>query len=110
MSGARERRPQVGEAWRMWIVTRGQWRSVAACRSADPELFFPISDSGPALEQAAKAKTICASCRVQRECLTFALRTGQLHGIWGGTTEHERAAARRTTLSEQPVTNEQPPA
>jgi WhiB family redox-sensing transcriptional regulator len=110
VSGARERRQQVGEAWTTWLVTRGQWRSVAACRSADPELFFPISDSGPALEQAAKAKTICATCRVQRECLTFALRTEQPHGIWGGTTEHERAAARQRTPSEQPVTNEQRPA
>ena len=104
MSGARERRQQLGEAWTTWLVIRGQWRSVAACRSADPDLFFPISDSGPALEQAARAKAICATCRVQRECLAFALRTRQIHGIWGGTTEHERAAVRRTTLSEQPVT------
>jgi hypothetical protein len=28
------------------------------------------------------------------ECLAFALRTGQVHGIWGGMTEHERAAVR----------------
>ncbi|HEV3067797.1 MAG TPA: WhiB family transcriptional regulator [Streptosporangiaceae bacterium] len=42
------------------------------------------------MEQAAEAKAICATCRVRRECLAFALRTGQIHGIWGGTTEHER--------------------
>ena len=110
MSGVPERWPRADEPWTPRLITRGQWRSAAACRSADPDLFFPISDSGPALEQAAKAKTICATCRVQPECLTFALRTGQLHGIWGGTTEHERAAARRRTLSEQPATNEQRPA
>jgi len=46
---------------------------------------------------AAEAKAICAICRVRRECLTFALRTGQHHGIWGGTTEDERAAASRMT-------------
>ena len=106
MSGARERRQQVGEAWTTWLVTRGQWRSVAACRSADPDLFFPISDSGPAVEQAVKAKAICATCRVRRECLAFALRTGQVHGIWGGTTEGERAVGRRRTASEQPVTDQ----
>ncbi len=78
VSGARERRQQVGEAWTTWLVTRGQWRSVAACRSADPDLFFPISDSGPALEQAVEAKAICATCRVRRECLAFALRTEQV--------------------------------
>jgi WhiB family transcriptional regulator, redox-sensing transcriptional regulator len=64
--------------------------------SAEPDLFFPISNSGRGLEQAAKAKAICSACRVRRECLAFALRTEQVHGIWGGTTEHERAAARRT--------------
>ncbi len=102
VSEARERRQQVGEAWTTWLVTRGQWRLFAACRSADPDLFFPISDSGPALEQTMAAKAICATCRVQRECLAFALRTGQVHGIWGGTTERERAAVRRRTVSEQP--------
>ncbi len=102
MSGALERRLQVGEAWTMWIVTRGQWRSVAACRAADPELFFPISDSGPALEQTMAAKAICATCRVQRECLALALGTGQVDGIWVGTNERERAAVRRRTVSEQP--------
>ena len=72
-----------------------QWWSAAACRSADPDLFFPISNAGPAREQAAAAKAICATCRVQRECLAYALRTGQVHGVWGGTTERERAAAWR---------------
>jgi WhiB family transcriptional regulator, redox-sensing transcriptional regulator len=104
VSEARECRRQIGEAWTTWLVTRGQWRSVAACRSADPDLFFPISESGPALEQAARAKAICTGCRVRPECLAFALRTGQVHGIWGGTTEHERAAVRLRALSEQPVT------
>jgi WhiB family transcriptional regulator, redox-sensing transcriptional regulator len=94
VSGALERRRAVDESWTPRLITRGQWRSAAACRSADPDLFFPISDSGPALEQAAQAKAICETCRVRRECLAFALQTGQVHGIWGGTTEHERATAR----------------
>jgi WhiB family redox-sensing transcriptional regulator len=63
--------------------------------SVDPELFFPVSATGKSLEQATEAKRICAGCRVQRECLSFALRTLQAHGIWGGTTEEERAIARR---------------
>jgi hypothetical protein len=36
------------------------WRSAAACRLANPELFFPISAFGQALEQVAEAKAICA--------------------------------------------------
>ena len=96
--------PRADDARTPGLITRGQWRSAAACRTADPDLFFPISDSGPALEQAVEAKAICATCRVRRECLAFALRTEQVHGIWGGTTEHERIAVRRRTVSEQPVT------
>jgi WhiB family transcriptional regulator, redox-sensing transcriptional regulator len=98
VSGTLECRYRAGESRTARLITGGVWRSAAACRSADPDLFFPISDSGPAAKQAAEAKAICATCRVQRECLAFALRTEQVHGIWGGTTESERAAARRTTL------------
>jgi WhiB family redox-sensing transcriptional regulator len=71
------------------------WWSAATCRSADPELFFPISAFGQALEQVEEAKAICARCPVRRQCLAFALRTRQAHGIWGGMTEEERAFIRR---------------
>jgi WhiB family transcriptional regulator, redox-sensing transcriptional regulator len=66
------------------------WRSLAACQSADPDLFFPVSSSGPSLAQVAQAKAICAGCQVRRECLAFALRTDQVHGVWGGLSEQER--------------------
>ena len=96
MSTVPERRPRANEPSTLPLIRRGQWRSAAACRFADPEMFFPISDSGPAAqEQIAKAKAVCAICRVRCECLGFALWTGQSHGIWGGMTEYERATARR---------------
>jgi WhiB family redox-sensing transcriptional regulator len=69
------------------------WRSRAACRFMEPELFFPISDSGRGQEQAAEAKAGCAGCEVRRECLAFAVRTEERHGIWGGMTEQERYPA-----------------
>ena len=78
------------------LVPEGQWRSLAACQSADPDLFFPVSSSGQSLEQVAKAKAICAGCRVRRECLAFALRTHQVHGVWGGMSELERQQVLRT--------------
>jgi hypothetical protein len=62
------------------LVPEDQWRSLAACRSADPDLFFPISSSGQSTAQVAEAKAVCAGCRVRRECLAFALRTHQVHG------------------------------
>lgn len=72
------------------LVTPGlDWRYAAACRSCDPELFFPVS-TGPAAEpQVTEAKAVCAQCPVRAKCLDFALRTGQAHGVWGGMSEQE---------------------
>jgi WhiB family redox-sensing transcriptional regulator len=71
------------------------WTDQAACRHEDPELFFPISATGPGRAQAEEAKAICARCLVRQECLEYALITGQEAGIWGGLTEEERRALRR---------------
>ncbi len=69
---------------------RRDWRTSAACLTADPELFFPVSSIGPAREDIAAAKAVCHSCAVRRQCLQFALATHQIYGVWGGTTEEER--------------------
>jgi len=78
-------------------IRREHWRILAACRSADPDLFFPISSSGSSLAQVAQAKAICAGCPVRRECLAFAVRTHQVHGVWGGLSEQERHPLRSVT-------------
>lgn len=77
------------------IATATNWRSAGACLSADPDLFFPISSTGPAERQIARAKKICAGCSVRRECLEFALSHDQIYGIWGGTTAEDRQRERR---------------
>ena len=71
------------------------WRFEAACLSHDPELFFPIGDSGPAVAQIEQAKSVCSSCPVVRDCLTWALESGQDSGVWGGMSESERLQLRR---------------
>lgn len=71
------------------------WREAGACASVDPDLFFPISMAGKAAAQIARARHVCAGCAVRRECLDFALATGETEGIWGGTTPDERIRARR---------------
>jgi WhiB family redox-sensing transcriptional regulator len=71
------------------------WRSASACLHADPDLFFPISMTGRAVEQTAKAKAICTGCAVRRQCLEYARAHGPFYGIWGGTTVEERQQARR---------------
>ncbi|MDL5157156.1 WhiB family transcriptional regulator [Actinomycetospora sp. OC33-EN08] len=71
------------------------WRNDAACRDEDPELFFPIGTSGPALTQIAQAKAVCRRCPAMSECLTWALESGQDAGVWGGADEDERRAMKR---------------
>ena len=76
--------------------TTADWRSVAACREADPDLFFPVGSTGPALRQIEAAKDVCRACPALEPCLEFALRTGQDAGVWGATSEDERRAIRRS--------------
>ncbi|MDY2941162.1 MAG: WhiB family transcriptional regulator [Varibaculum sp.] len=71
------------------------WRSKAACLSVDPELFFPIGNTGPAIAQTERAKAVCATCDVIETCLTWALDNNQDAGVWGGTSEDERRALKR---------------
>lgn len=78
-------------------MNENDWRHRAACRDEDPELFFPVGNSGPALLQIADAKVVCRRCPVAKECLNWALESGQDAGVWGGMSEDERRALRRST-------------
>ena len=71
------------------------WRDQASCRDTDPDLFFPVGTTGPALEQIANAKAVCRTCDVQGLCLEYAVSTNQDSGVWGGTSEEERRQMRR---------------
>ncbi|MPY79847.1 MAG: transcription factor WhiB [Actinophytocola sp.] len=86
----RARRAGTGET--PALALPGAWVRHAACGPETADLFFPISDTGPAAGDIARAKTICASCPVRRQCRDDAETTGQPHGVWGGLTDTERAA------------------
>lgn len=68
-------------------LTPEPWVQDASCVETDPEVFFP--DKGGT---AVPAKSVCAGCAVDAECLAYALRTGQTYGVWGGKTPAERRA------------------
>jgi WhiB family redox-sensing transcriptional regulator len=74
------------------------WREQSACLSEDPELFFPVGESGPARSQAVLARQVCARCAVRERCLAWALESGVDHGILGGLSVDERRALRRRQL------------
>ena len=42
------------------------------------------------LQRERRAKEICQTCAVKKECLEYALRIREPHGIWGGLNEVER--------------------
>jgi WhiB family redox-sensing transcriptional regulator len=73
-----------------------EWLRSAACVGEDPELFFPVGTSGPALRDVEDAKRVCARCPVTAPCLDYALGSGPMSGVWGGTAEEERAELLRT--------------
>jgi WhiB family redox-sensing transcriptional regulator len=79
-------------------------RQKPLCADADPELFYPIEVesrlsargtvvSAKYLDERA-AKKICNQCPLQMACLKYALENSE-YGIWGGTSETERANLRR---------------
>ncbi len=83
------------------MLTVTDWRDLAACRDSEPNLFFPVGTTGPALDLIEEAKAICTECSVREECLMYALETNQESGVWGGYAEDERRRLRKRWLAER---------
>ncbi len=74
------------------------WQAHAACRDADPDLFFPAFEDYTTTETAAQliaAAKVCHDCPVRRDCLTYAIDSGQRYGIWAGHTPTQLRTIRR---------------
>jgi WhiB family redox-sensing transcriptional regulator len=71
------------------------WRNRSACLHENPELFFPIGNTYPALLQIEEAKVVCRRCEVLETCLKWASESGQDSGVWGGLSADERHALKR---------------
>ena len=61
------------------------WRSRAACRTTQSEVFYPLGTC-PSAAAVAAAKQVCRRCPVIDKCLDSA----DDYGIWGGFTAAER--------------------
>lgn len=81
------------------------WRHRAACRGADASWYFAPNYFEKRQEKnarEAKAKAVCAGCPVRVDCLEYAIRLREPHGLWGGLNEMERRAIlRRRSLEER---------
>jgi WhiB family redox-sensing transcriptional regulator len=72
-----------------------RWMDRASCQETDPEAFFP--EKGGCTRD---AKRVCMACEVRSECLDYALDRDEKFGIWGGLSERQRKAIRRTRRDE----------
>jgi WhiB family transcriptional regulator, redox-sensing transcriptional regulator len=102
MARGRPQRFRPADAGPIWIP-----RVTAACRDADPELFFPAKKNRASLQTEAKAKTICQRCPLRAVCLDVALAAGEQWGIWGGLNPDERRKLIKATYANraQPTLN-----
>jgi len=69
------------------------WQVKAACRGPQAAVFFPppvFERKDEKIDRESRAKEICQSCAVRKDCLDYALSIREPHGIWGGLNEVER--------------------
>jgi WhiB family redox-sensing transcriptional regulator len=78
--GSGEQLPSLEE-----VLRRPSWMELAACAGMPIDVFFPAKG-----QTAAAARAICATCKVQPECLDYARADSDTMGFWGGTSERER--------------------
>lgn len=73
-----------------------EWRQHGRCLHAEPDLFYPLKGGSPE-----PAKRICNGtgdqppCPVREECLEWAMKTGEVHGVWGGKSKEQRRKLRK---------------
>lgn len=82
-------------AYGLGTDTADDWRTDGLCRNQDPELWFPVGNSGPALLQEQIAKDFCNACPSRVPCRRYALGNGIEDGVWGGLGELERRSLKR---------------
>jgi WhiB family transcriptional regulator, redox-sensing transcriptional regulator len=67
------------------------WQTQALCAQTGADFFFP--EPGSSVRE---AKRICGMCEMRSACLDYALDNDERFGVWGGLSEKERLALRRT--------------
>lgn len=85
------------------ISEHWDWQMRAACRSMPVSMFYPpLGMRGYSLRHLERqAKLVCDRCPVILQCLQHALDSDERHGVWGGSTAHERSRMTRVTPAER---------
>jgi WhiB family redox-sensing transcriptional regulator len=79
---------------KLYMEKEWNWMARAECRDKDPELFYAENGkfSTPKTKTAIR---ICRDCPVIKDCLNWALATGDSFGVLGGMTPQQRTRYRR---------------
>lgn len=75
------------------VAVRPKWQRQAACIGYPPEWWWPEANEDVNKKRALE---ICRRCPVRSECLEHGLDNRDEVGIWGGLTERQRKALRKT--------------
>ena len=88
-------------------TTNTEWQKHANCKNQTHHMFPQHHKDITYIQQ---ARQICSQCRVQNQCLEYALQfpPADMHGVWAGYTSRQLAAeqkrrnikATRPTLSQ----------
>lgn len=84
------------------ILEQIAWKTRAACRGVDPNLFFPPTNTNSKRPRKrdpfSQARLICSTCPVKQECLEEAVLFEDFHGMRAGLEPEElrRVTLRRT--------------
>jgi WhiB family redox-sensing transcriptional regulator len=73
------------------------WQQTGACRNGVAADFYPPMYTERKYERLARerrAKSVCATCPVQMQCLEHAIAVDERYGIWGGLNQDERRLLR----------------
>jgi len=74
------------------------WMKDAACRDADPELFFP--EGRTYSRSVNRALLICHECPVVLQCRMYQEEIGARYGIWGGRWMRENIGHCRDDMAD----------
>lgn len=86
-SGSTERQLIIDDLSRLFP----DWWSDAACGRSDTSIFF---GSGNRPSNVTRARELCRSCPVLKDCLNHALTHPEEYGVWAGTSVLDRASMR----------------
>lgn len=75
--------PGASVKWGRHPAAGGPWMADAACRTHEPEVFFPETRGSGYRAAVQRATAICSTCPVIAECHAHATALNAAEPLWG---------------------------